>query len=224
MEDKTKCPIKKFFLPSIIAAAILLASIIAYLAVSFAIKNWNTSWLIIVGGVTIAVSVFCGFLISKFTKEDKYLIPRISLGVIIVLVFVLIYLCITILTQVSKSWIMFLIMIIALSGTDTVYAYWVNSKTRLFNILIFILVVSVLEYVVLSLIGLISWHPYWIIPVAGVLIDGIIIALKFKELFPKKSDNEITVAPAKADETDIEIASSEIVEEIDIAKETDKNE
>lgn len=191
MQD-VKCPIKKYRLPIIIASAIFLAAIISYLAVSLALKNWDKSYLILIGGATLAVIVFGGFLISDYTKQGKFLIPRISIAVSITLVFVLIYLCITILVDVNKAWIMFLIMVIALVGADTVYAYWVSSKTRLVNLLIFILVASALEYTVLVLVELLKWRPYWIIPLVGLLIDVAIVALKYKDIFMKPNKEEKT--------------------------------
>lgn len=194
MQDKTKCPLKKLGLPIIIASAIVLAALIVYLAVSLATRKWDTTWLIIIGGASLAVIVFSGFLISKYTKREQYLIPRISLAVSIVLAFVVIYLCISVLAEVNKAWIMFLIMVIAAIGADTVFAYWVNSKTRLVNLLVFILAASVLEYVVLALVDLLDWHPYWIIPLVGFLIDVAIVAIKFKDIFRKKQNEEEIVS------------------------------
>lgn len=177
MKDKSQCCFKKYLLPTVIASAIILLAAIAYLIVSLITKKWDTSYLILVGGIFAAIILFGGFLIAAYLKKGKEVIPRLSIAGSLILIFVFIYLCITVLTKVNMAWIMFLIMIIALIGADTVFAYWVNSKTRLINLIVFIFVASVLEYVVLSLVELLTWHPYWVIPLVGVLIDTAIIVI-----------------------------------------------
>jgi magnesium-transporting ATPase (P-type) len=189
--NKSENPQKKLSLPIIISLAIILASLIAYLAVSFASGRWDASWLIILGGVVVSVIVYGGFLIAKFSKQGKHLVPRLSLAISIILAFVLIFLCLITLIEVQKVWILFLIMAIAITGADTVYSYWVNAKDRLVSLVIFILIAFCLEYVVLALVELLSWHPYWIIPVVGVIIAIVIVALKYKETLLKRKNNAI---------------------------------
>jgi hypothetical protein len=191
MQDKPNCPIKKLKLPIIISLAVFLASLIAYLAVSFAIGKWNTTWLILVGGVTVATFIFSGFIISKYSKEGNFFIPRISLCISIAFAFTLIYLCLITLVDINKTWIMFLIMAIAITGADTVYSYWVNTKDRLISLVIFILVAATLEYVVLALVELLPWHPYWFIPIIGLIIAIVIVLLRYKDVLLNKKREDV---------------------------------
>lgn len=210
MQENTKSAIKKFSLYTIITFAVVLAITIVYLAVSFATKEWGSTWLIMVGGIMIAIITLSIFIITKFMKKKMYIIPRICIAISIALSFTIVFLCITKLTDVSNAWILYLIMVIALVGADTVLAYWTNSKTRIVNLLLFILVAASLEYVIFSLVGLLTWHPYWVIPVAGLLIDIAIIVVKLRE--KPKNDNEV-IDEVKNPTTEVSDAKITDVEE-----------
>jgi hypothetical protein len=192
MENKVQNIIKKLGIGTFIAMAILLVTIVSYLIVSLITEAWATSWLIVVGGTFLAIIIFSAFTISKFLKEKKILVPRLLIGLCIILLFVFVFLLITILTDMTDCWILFLIMGIALIGADTVVAYWIDCKGKLINLLAFIQISLVLEYVVLALVQLFPWNPYWLLPVGGAVIDGVIVIITLvsgaKE---KKSKKEI---------------------------------
>lgn len=190
MKEKLKAVIKKITIPAITSLAILLVTVICYLAVSFITSKWDISWLIIVGGVFLSVIVSICFLITSLAKKGKYIIPRIGIAIMIVLVFTFVFLAVLMLTEITKVWILFLIMAIAIVGADTVFAYWTDAKTRVLSLIIFIQVSTALEYVILALVGILSWHPYWFIPVIGAVINMVIIGFKLKFIFikPKKTE------------------------------------
>lgn len=186
MQENIKPRLKKTSLAAIVSFSVFLASAICYLAVSFATKSWDKSWLILAGGFTLAFMVFTVFVIRLFSKKQSYLLPRIFLALSIVYVFILAYLAITTLLNIDKCWILFLIMAIAVTGADTVFAFWTNAKTRNISLIIFIQVSSVLEYVVLCLVGLLKWNIYWFIPLIGLVINGIILFFLIKNKIKEK--------------------------------------
>jgi len=185
---------KNLRLSAIVAAAVIGAALVAFLAVSLATGKWDKAWLIAAGGVSVAAIAVCAIALPPFMKNGRYTVPRIAVAITIVLAFLLVFLCIFILTDVIKTWIMFLIMAIAVLGSDTVFAYWVNCPRRLINLLIFIPVAFTLEYIVLALVELIPWHPWWVLIVAGVVID---IAIVLGKTFGKKKKAEDTTENVK---------------------------
>ncbi|NLL56800.1 MAG: hypothetical protein GX242_06275 [Clostridiales bacterium] len=216
MEDKKGILQKKCSLPIVVSLAIILASLIAYLTVSFVKDAWSTSWLIWIGCAVAILIALTVFAMIYCIKKGKVVIPRISLAVSIAMVFTLAYLCLITLMEIDKVWIMYLIMPIAITGADTVLSYWIYAKHRIVSLIAFILVATALEYVILSLVELITWHPYWLIPLGGVIISALIVVLKLREAKKAKEGK------AQDTEAEVEIQETEEAEdEVQEAKEAE---
>lgn len=156
--------------------AIALFVVIGYLTASFATNDWARTWLILVGGVFAGVITAAIFLIVKLSKKKKFLAVRGLSHVILVLLFVMAFLILQIVVRYHYSWMTFLVMVVALLISDTALAYAFNSKLKLISLLAAVEVTAVMVYVILGVAGVISWHPYWLIPVGAVIVDlGILI-------------------------------------------------
>lgn len=170
--------------------SIIFAAVVAYLSVSFATKEWGITWLIIVGGVVAAVIASTIITVIGLAKKQQWIPIRIFIAIDVILVFVLVYLCLLMLTTIPKTYVLFLIMTVMVSGIDTAIAVGVNSKTRLISLLAFIQLATALEYVMLGILKMAPWHPYWLIPVGGLFINLIIIAVAIYFHFKNKKDKD----------------------------------
>jgi hypothetical protein len=90
---------------------------------------------------------------------------------------------------VTKAWVktwlievggLFLSMPIAILGAIVVVSLFTNSKTLIGELMAFVQTTSALVYVILALRGAIDWTPYWLLPVAGAVINiGIAVTMLF---------------------------------------------
>lgn len=181
---------REFQKAGIIAAAIFAAGAIAYLILSLVQNNWGVSWLTILGGAVAAGMVFIIFLITDGVKNKKQVLPRALVSAAVAAVFLFVYACVTVLSEVEGSWMLLLIMLIAVSGTDAVYAFWTTAKGRMVSAMVFIQVSTALEYVILAKTGLISWHPFWLIPAIGFVINAAIATACLYEKARRKRDTQ----------------------------------
>lgn len=179
----------------VITVLSVLVVISSYLIVSFAVPNaWSKSWLIIVGGLFAGVTGVVIFLSVLFAKKKKYLPIRALVALCIVLLSVFVFLVLQILFGFNKSWLTFLVMVVMILGVDAVIADVTGSKFRYVCYAIFIEVFAVMLYIILGItMGL--WHPYWIIIIAGLVVDVLFISIvlvvkskKKKALEQKESD------------------------------------
>lgn len=179
----------------VITVLSVLVVISSYLIVSFAVPNaWSKSWLIIVGGLFAGVTGVVIFLSVLFAKKKKYLPIRALVALCIVLLSVFVFLVLQILFGFNKSWLTFLVMVVMILGVDAVIADVTGSKLRYVCYAIFIEVFAVMLYIILGItMGL--WHPYWIIIIAGLVVDVLFISIvlvvkskKKKALEQKESD------------------------------------
>ena len=65
-------------------------------------------------------------------------------------------------------------MVVLLLGVDAVVADITGSKIKLLGYAIFVEVFAVMLYVILGL-TLGFWHPYWILCIAGIIIDVVML-------------------------------------------------
>ena len=179
----------------VITVLSVLVVISSYLIVSFAVPNaWSKSWLIIVGGLFAGVIGVAIFLSVLFAKKKKYLPIRALVALSLVLLSVFVFLVLQILFGFNKSWLTFLVMVVLVLGVDAVIADVTGSKLRYVCYAIFIEVFAVMLYIILGItMGL--WHPYWIIIIAGLVVDVLFISIvlvvknkKKKALEQKESD------------------------------------
>ena len=166
----------------IIAGALgaVLAVAVLYLCVSFLTNAWSKTWLIIVGSVVAGViGVFFalgGKLEKKFGKFN--LIQRLFsvLGVFLGCTFL--FLVLRIGFGMMNAWLMFIIAVALALVIDVVMAVKSNQKTAFANLLIYIPVIATILYVVMSILGILSWHPGWLLVVLSFMADIVLVIIK----------------------------------------------
>ncbi|NCA79843.1 MAG: hypothetical protein EOM76_06625 [Sphingobacteriia bacterium] len=154
-------------------------SVAAYLGISFATRAWNMTWLTFIYATAI-VLIFLGAAIIKKGLESKRSAPvRLSVYMIIAAIFVATFLsCLMLVKNYNHSWTLMLYMVIAMLGADTAVCVLMRHKMTWLVAMFFIQSLTTLLYVGLAVSGIISWSPFWIMPVAGAIINAIFGAIR----------------------------------------------
>lgn len=167
-------------------ASAIVCLVAIYLGVSFGVGGiWDKSWLILVGGILASICVLLFIYIIK-SANKRPITTRLSALVIIVLTCVIAFLLLQILTDVPKAWIIFLLMVILLLATESLLLYVMKSPIAFVVLIISIPFIFALIYVILSLIEITTWHPYWLIILGGVVVDLVLITVKIVKYNKKK--------------------------------------
>lgn len=172
---------------SSIAALSVLSLVVVYLAVSFFTKAWAKTWLIIVGGVLVAVCAGLGLGIKKSLEKEK---PNISLARLMSAVACMVactfifLICMTLL-QISKSYIIFILGVAVALIVDVVITIAAKRK-MLANLLIYIPVICALVYVTLGLFNAAVWGTGWLLILFGLVADIALIVINLNKKNSKK--------------------------------------
>lgn len=159
----------------VIAIIAVLTFVVAYLVTSFIVPNsWGKTWLILVGGAFAGIIGLFTLLTVKLFKNKKFFIGRLLIAGSLVLFSTFVFLILQILVHQPKSYLTFLVMVVLLLGVDAVVADITGSKIKLLGYAIFVEVFAVMLYVILGL-TLGFWHPYWILCIAGIIIDVVML-------------------------------------------------
>ncbi|OQA48081.1 MAG: hypothetical protein BWY46_01555 [Firmicutes bacterium ADurb.Bin300] len=150
---------------------------LVYLAFSFITEAWALSWLIMVNGIILFLVVYFLKLLGSTAGKHRYKTARACLIAAIMLCAVFVFLISQVLLTVNKSYLIFLAAVAIAIICDVILAYSTNQKFAIFNLLIALPSSAALIYIILSLLELISWHPYWLIILNAFLADFIIIIL-----------------------------------------------
>ena len=174
---KAKTAKRNVVLGLIISVAFVITIVAAYLITSFAIGNaWGKTWLIIVGGLFFGAAAVSTLFGAILLKKKKYLISQIFIDIDIVLLTVFVFLVLQILFGFNKSWLAFLVMVVLIVGVCPVMMDIAGLKLKYLGYAAFIEVFFVMLYIILGItMGL--WHPYWILCLAGIIIDVILLGV-----------------------------------------------
>lgn len=188
--DNVKKAAPKVGAYALTAFAVALFIVVIYLAVSFATKAWDKTWLMIIGGAFAGVIAASIFGIVKYAKKQKYLPVRGFTHIIIISLFALSFFMLRFLTDLPNCWLAFLVMVVAIIIADTAEAYAFDSKTKLADLLAAIAITSVMVYVILGILGG-YWHPYWLIIVCGIIVDIAVMIASLLLYSRKKEKREL---------------------------------
>lgn len=161
--------------------AYILVVIFAFLAISFLSNAWGKTWLIIVCGVLIPVALVLGVMASKKGKsENKGLAAasRVMLAGAIMIFAVVVFLCLLILTDVPKSWLVLLVAVPVMLVSDMIFMVLTKQKIAFVTHLIYIPVLSTILFALLGGMNIIPWHPGWLIVVVSVIVDIVYAMIK----------------------------------------------
>lgn len=155
-----------------------LVMVAVYLAVSFLTRDWARSWLLIIGFVTVWVDTVGMTLILELASKRRLFHPvaRVLLALSVMMTTVLVYLVGLILFRLPRFWVVFPAGVCLMYCADAVFARLTGQKLRIINDLIYIPAAAPMIYVTLAGIGLIPWHPGWLIVPLSVIADlGLIL-------------------------------------------------
>ncbi|MFW5780060.1 MAG: hypothetical protein ACOCWI_01230 [Bacillota bacterium] len=154
-----------------------------YLAVSFTSNRWGVSWLIIVEGAFLFVATMLIVIAIKAFGQKKYTLARaVSMPVSLIIV-TGVFLAVSMLMNIwATSWILFLFLPVFIIAIDIMIAAFAGkNKIIIPETMAGIMLLSVMAYVALGFLGILSWHPYWLIIVAGLFINLGIFAFYLKK-------------------------------------------
>ena len=159
----------------------ILATITAYLAISFSTMAWAKTWLILDGAFSIWIAFEFSLLIHKTTKSSKKLlnpVARILLATNVMLITQFVFFFYLLILNMPKSWIIFIFGIILMILADALYTTITRQKLIIINYLFYILLASPMVYIIISAAGIVPWSIGWLIIPIAILIDLIIVTIK----------------------------------------------
>lgn len=177
--DKKKNKINTKILIAGVLGAVLAVAVL-YLCVSFLTNAWSKTWLIIVGSVVAGViGVFFalgGKLEKKFGKFN--LIQRLFSVIGVFLATTFLFLTLRVGFGVMNAWLIYIAAVALALIIDVVMAIKANEKTAFANLLIYIPVIATVIYVVTSILGVLSWHPGWLLVVISFMADIVLVMVR----------------------------------------------
>ena len=130
----------------------------------------------VVAGVIGAFFVLSGKLEKKFGKFN--LVERLFSVIGVFLATTFLFLTLRVGFGVMNAWLMFIIAVALALVIDVVMAVKSNQKTAFANLLIYIPVIATILYVVMSILGILSWHPGWLLVVISFMADIVLVMVR----------------------------------------------
>lgn len=163
VEVPKKNSLKRTVSTAAVASAAVIVALYLVLSLTGAV-SWGLSWLIFVGAATLAVIAVDVVLIMKAVKSDKFLVARLFNIGAVVMVFVFLYLVIELTAHPRYCWMTFLAMVIFALLVDMVIGFITKSKLTVPEAFVWLILSSVLLYVMLGVANIMPWHPGWLLP------------------------------------------------------------
>lgn len=163
VEVPKKNSLKRTVSTATVASAAVIVALYLVLSLTGAV-SWGLSWLIFVGAATLAVIAVDVVLIMKAVKSDKFLVARLFNIGAVVMVFVFLYLVIELTAHPRYCWMTFLAMVIFALLVDMVIGFITKSKLTVPESFVWLILSSVLLYVMLGVANIMPWHPGWLLP------------------------------------------------------------
>lgn len=189
VEVPKKNSLKRTVSTAAVASAAVIVALYLVLSLTGAV-SWGLSWLIFVGAATLAVIAVDVVLIMKAVKSDKFLVARLFNIGAVVMVFVFLYLVIELTAHPRYCWMTFLAMVIFALLVDMVIGFITKSKLTVPEAFVWLILSSVLLYVMLGVANIMPWHPGWLLP-ALTSIAVVATALGIVINITKKNKSEM---------------------------------
>ena len=148
----------------------------AFVCIGFVFGIWHPTWLIIViAALLIAInSLLYGAYMLNRRKMLYFVIRMLIAGTVMVLT-VIAFLIIRLPLGIERAYLIFLVMLGFMFIADLILATLTRQRLFIINYMITIPVVAVFVYVILGLLGIIPWHPGWLIIICSILIDFVVL-------------------------------------------------
>lgn len=176
-KKKAKAKLRRIIL-GVGGALFFIAIFVAYFAISAETHLWAYTWLIIVGGIFSMIIFYTAFLIKWICRQRKifHIIARILLAGCIMLATVFAFLFVLMLFNLTASWPIIIIGVVAALIADLFFAFRMKHKFRTIALFAYMPAISTLVYVILAGYGVVSWLAGWPIILLGLVADLIIVA------------------------------------------------
>lgn len=171
-KEKKKKQIKN--LPRNITVYMLLL-VLAFLAVGFAADLWHPGWLLIEAGVSAMVIYLLLFAASLLAKTVLYPLARLCIAGSVMVATQCIFLFLRIPLGIENSYLLFLAGVALMFIGDGILASVTKQKFAFLSWLIYIPASMGVLYPFFALIGLIPWNPGWLLMLAAVVFDLLLV-------------------------------------------------
>lgn len=184
----------KLIIAGILGFVLLLT--IVFLCVSFATGAWAKTWVIMLFGL-VAALVGISVAVSKKTEKKlgkNNIIVRAFAALDVFFVSAFLFCLLRFVFVYEKAWLVFVLAVVCALVTDIVLAIKNKEKTVLLNALIYIPAITSILYVLFSLLGVLLWHPGWLMIVFSVMVDMVIVIVK---LIKNQKDDKVNLGDEK---------------------------
>ena len=153
----------------------MLALVLAFLAVGFASGIWHPTWLIIEGGVTFMIIYLLMFITGHLYKTILFPLARLCVAASVMMLAQFVFLVLRIPFRIENSWLLFLAAVALLFLTDAALASLTKQKFAFLSWLIAIPASMGVIYPLLGLVGAVAWDPGWLLMIAAVALDVLLV-------------------------------------------------
>ncbi len=189
-KKQVKRKVRNFNLTILGSAAYTLILVSVFLTVSFATSMWAKTWLILVTGILLPVAGFMFFGAVKLIKRSTIaaFLSRVMIFGSVMLACVSVFLLTTFLTDIPKTWLIFIASVPLSLIVDIATSILLKQKTVILCCIVYIPAIATMLYILGGLTSVIPWHPSWIIIIVSLAID---ILLAFFAIIRKSDKKEI---------------------------------
>lgn len=158
----------------------ILVIIVMFLGIGFSTHIWSPTWLIVADGILIWVAYMLSLGVNKITKMKRifHIFARILMALDVMVVAVAVFLFSLSFLKLDNSWLFVILGIAAMFVADAVYALATKQKLAIINVLIYMPVVATMLYIILSAFGILAWNTGWLLIIASLIANFIIILVK----------------------------------------------
>lgn len=174
----------------VVAVAVVVLLAITYVLIGVLAHVWHPTWLIMVGGIFMGLIVIFVLFGAKALAKKKFVPIRIFVALGEALIAVFVFLLLQLVFDVAYAWLTFLAMVVAITATDTVVAFFTAGKTRWIELPIFAETFSVMLFVTLGILVPGFWHPGWALCLVGVVFALVEIIVLLSVRNGKKDKKE----------------------------------
>lgn len=169
----------------------ILVIIIMFLGIGFSTHVWSPTWLIVADGILLWVAYLLSLCVNKISRLKKiYHIPaRILMAMDVMVVSVAVFLFCLSALNIPKSWLILILGIAAMFVADAVFTIVKKHKLAILYVLIYMPVVATMLYIILSAFGVLAWNTGWLLIIASLIANLIIIFARLS--ISKKEKQEV---------------------------------
>ena len=160
---------RNLLLGFVVSVAVVVILSLTYVLIGALTHVWHPTWLIMVGGIFLGLAVIFAIVSVKAIAKKRFFVLRLLVALTEVLLAVFVFLLLQIVFALPQAWMTFLAMVALILGADTVIAFFTNSKSKWFELPVFVEVFSVMLYIALGILTSGFWHPGWLLCLVGAL-------------------------------------------------------